>query len=190
MGSASSAAQRARAGRRRTERVMTTRTAESRAAAPLSMMGAMALRMIWAGCAAAVLVAIVANIAVEAVPHTRGIGFFPHLRYALVTPACWIGAIAAAFLYGFLNERSSRPKWTLGALFLALALVPSHPDANGCGGAEELGQCRCRGDPLRGTRGCSRGATLGRLPSESRRRRLHSDLRPARDFRRPRGPCW
>jgi pimeloyl-ACP methyl ester carboxylesterase len=63
------------------------------------------------------------HVAVEAVPHARGIAFVPQLRYALMTPACLISAVGAAFLYRFLKERGDRPRWALSASLFALALV-------------------------------------------------------------------
>ena len=79
--------------------------------------------MLWAGCAVFVPLVIVATVAVEAVPHARGIAFVPQLRYALMTPACAMSALAAAFLYRLLEARSPRPRLALSASLLALALV-------------------------------------------------------------------
>lgn len=84
---------------------------------------ALVLSTIWAGCAVAVPLVIIANIAVELTPHTRGLGFFPQLRYALITPACWIGAVGAAFLYRFLKEHFGRPRWVLSGFLFAVALA-------------------------------------------------------------------
>jgi pimeloyl-ACP methyl ester carboxylesterase len=83
----------------------------------------MVLSTLWAGCAVFVPLVVVATIAVQAVPHARGIAFVPQLRYALMTPACGISALMAAFLYRFLKGRSDRPRWALGAFLLAFALV-------------------------------------------------------------------
>src|SRR5260370_35112796 len=99
---------------------------------------AMVLRLLWSGWAASVPVALLATIAVEAVPHARGIGFFPQLRFAIVTPACVLVAVAAAFLYRILAESSGRPRSALLAVLLGLAVVvlvgmtaagPSRPPA-------------------------------------------------------------
>lgn len=84
---------------------------------------AMALRVLWWGWAASVPTALLATLAIEAVPHARGIGFFPQLRFAVITPACVLVAIAAAFLYRGLAERSARPRSTLLAVLLGLAVV-------------------------------------------------------------------
>jgi pimeloyl-ACP methyl ester carboxylesterase len=83
----------------------------------------MVLRLLWSGWAASVPVALLATIAVEAVPHARGIGFFPALRFAIITPACVLVAVAAAFLYRALAERSGRPRSALLAVLLGLAVV-------------------------------------------------------------------
>jgi pimeloyl-ACP methyl ester carboxylesterase len=84
---------------------------------------AMVLRLLWSGWAASVPVALLATIAVEAVPHARGIGFFPQLRFAIITPACVLVAIAAAFLYHALAESSGRPRSALLAFLLGLAVI-------------------------------------------------------------------
>jgi pimeloyl-ACP methyl ester carboxylesterase len=83
----------------------------------------MVLRALWSGWAASVPVVLLAIIAVEAVPHARGIGFFPQLRFAIITPACVLVAIAAAFLYRALAESSGRPRSALLAVLLGLAVV-------------------------------------------------------------------
>ncbi|XXY49882.1 alpha/beta fold hydrolase [Sorangium sp. So ce269] len=83
--------------------------------------GAEALRVLRAGLAASVSVVLLATMAVLAVPHARGIAFFPALRYAVVTPACVVAAVAAAFLYRALAERSARPRATLAAVLAGLA---------------------------------------------------------------------
>jgi pimeloyl-ACP methyl ester carboxylesterase len=79
------------------------------------------LRLFWAGWAASVPVAALATLAVEAAPHARGIGFFPQLRFAVVTPACVLVSVAAAFVYRALAGRSARPRWALLAVLLELA---------------------------------------------------------------------
>jgi pimeloyl-ACP methyl ester carboxylesterase len=84
---------------------------------------AMVFRLLWSGWAASVSVALLATMAVEAVPHARGISFFPLLRYAVMTPVCVLVAVAAAFLYRALADRSGRPGSTLVAALLALAVV-------------------------------------------------------------------
>ena len=63
----------------------------------------MVLRTLWAACAVFVPLVVIAVAAVEAVSHPRGIAFVPQLRYALMTPACAISAVSAAFLYGWLK---------------------------------------------------------------------------------------
>jgi pimeloyl-ACP methyl ester carboxylesterase len=84
---------------------------------------AMVLRVLWSGWAASVSVVLLATIAVEAVPHARGISFFPQLRYAVITPACMLVAVAAAFLYRALAESSGRPRSALLAVLLGLAVL-------------------------------------------------------------------
>ncbi|PTL76066.1 alpha/beta fold hydrolase [Vitiosangium sp. GDMCC 1.1324] len=81
------------------------------------------LRALWSGWAASVSVVVLATIAVLATPHARGIAFFPALRYAVVTPVCVAVAVASAFLYRVLAERSARPRVTLAAALVGLALV-------------------------------------------------------------------
>lgn len=94
-----------------------------RATAPFAWTRARILGALWAGFAAFVPLAVIATVAVEAVPHARGIAFVPQLRYALMTPACAISAVGAAFLYSFLKARAGRPRAVLGALLAVLALV-------------------------------------------------------------------
>jgi pimeloyl-ACP methyl ester carboxylesterase len=81
------------------------------------------LSTLWAGCVVFVPLVVIATIAVEAVPHVRGIGFVPQLRYALMTPVCGVSAAGGAFLYRFLQQRSTRPRWLLSALLAALASI-------------------------------------------------------------------
>ncbi|HMC23306.1 MAG TPA: alpha/beta fold hydrolase [Thermoanaerobaculia bacterium] len=100
-----------------------TEIAVSRLSAPIEWTRTTVLRTLWAGCAVFVPLALIAVVAVEAVPHARGIAFVPQLRFALMTPASLISAVAAAFLYRFLKERSHRPGWTLTAFLFALALA-------------------------------------------------------------------
>jgi pimeloyl-ACP methyl ester carboxylesterase len=84
---------------------------------------ATALDMLWSGWAASVPAVFLATIAVLAVPHARGIGFFPVLRHAVVTPACVLIAVASAFLYRPLSERSGWPRQTLAAILFGVAAV-------------------------------------------------------------------
>ncbi|MDB4936389.1 MAG: hypothetical protein JWP87_3361 [Labilithrix sp.] len=77
-------------------------------------------RTVWSGWAASVPVALLANAAVLAVPHARGIGFFPALRLAIVTPAVMVVAIGAAFSYRALVARSPRPRAVLAAALAGL----------------------------------------------------------------------
>ena len=76
--------------------------------------------MLWSGWAASVSVVLLATVAVAAVPRARGIGFFPELRYAVVTPVCIAVAIAAAFLYRLLAPRPNR-RAILAVVLFALA---------------------------------------------------------------------
>jgi pimeloyl-ACP methyl ester carboxylesterase len=80
-------------------------------------------QVLWSGCAASVFVVLLATIAVEAVPHARGISYFTQLRYAVITPVCVVVSIAATFLYRGLAERSGRPRLMLGGILLGLAAV-------------------------------------------------------------------
>jgi hypothetical protein len=103
--------------------VITTATAAGSVKKPFEWTRTMTLDTLWAGCAVFAPLVVIASVAVEAVPHVRGIAFVPQLRYALMTPACGISAIAAAFLYRFLKERSDRPQWVLSAFLFALAIL-------------------------------------------------------------------
>jgi len=58
-----------------------------------------ARNLLWPAWAASVSIVLVATMAVAAVPHARGIGFQPALRYAVVTPLCIGVTLLAAFLY-------------------------------------------------------------------------------------------
>ncbi len=82
-----------------------------------------ALRTLQAAWLASVPVVCVAAIAVAAGPHVRGIGFFPELRYAVMTPACLLITAGAAFSYRALARRSVRPRGILAGALLGLALV-------------------------------------------------------------------
>jgi pimeloyl-ACP methyl ester carboxylesterase len=80
-------------------------------------------RALWAGWSASVPVVLLATITVLAVPHQRGIGFFPTLRYAVVTLACLLLAAAAALVYRVLIERVARPRTILAAGLFGVALL-------------------------------------------------------------------
>jgi pimeloyl-ACP methyl ester carboxylesterase len=67
--------------------------------------------------------ALVATIAIAAVPHTRGIGFLPALRFAIVTPVCIVIAVAGAFAYRLFLARSARPRAALAAALAAVATL-------------------------------------------------------------------
>ncbi len=99
----------------------TTATAGSLVRTPFEWTRTMVLGTLWVGCAVFVPLVVIANVAVEAVPHVRGIAFVPQLRYALMTPACGISAVGAAFLYRFLKGRSDRPRWALPSSLRSLS---------------------------------------------------------------------
>ncbi|RKH38683.1 alpha/beta fold hydrolase [Corallococcus sicarius] len=80
------------------------------------------LHVLRAGWASSVPVVVLATLAVLLAPHVRGIGFFPVLRFAVVTPVCLLVAVASAFLYRALVG-FSRPRVTLTAALVGLALV-------------------------------------------------------------------
>ena len=88
-------------------------------------------RTLWVAIRAFVPLTLAANIAVEATPHARGIAFVPQLRYALLTPACALAALAAAFAYRRLEARrvASKKVWfgllttAGGAVLGSMALV-------------------------------------------------------------------
>jgi pimeloyl-ACP methyl ester carboxylesterase len=86
---------------------------------------AMLLRVLWSGFATSVPVALLATIVVLATPHTRGIGFFPALRFAVLTPATTFVAVGAAFLYRSLarGDRARRPRTTLALALAGLAAL-------------------------------------------------------------------
>jgi haloalkane dehalogenase len=90
-------------------------------------------RALWSGWAVSVPVVLLATVAVALGPHTRGIGFFLALRYALVTPACVLASLGAALLYRALlasgGGAAAGPRTTLAAgpgttLAVALAAEP------------------------------------------------------------------
>jgi pimeloyl-ACP methyl ester carboxylesterase len=90
---------------------------------------------LWAACRVFVPLVLIANLAVEAVPHARGIAFPPQLRYAVVTPACALGAGLAVCLYRVFQARSGWPRWMLnGCLALLVMLVLILLDAFGPAG--------------------------------------------------------
>jgi pimeloyl-ACP methyl ester carboxylesterase len=78
---------------------------------------------LWAACSAFVPVAVIANLAVEAIPHTVGIGFSPQLRYAVVTPICALVCLLSAAVYPVLKRNARRPLLFLGTVLVALALL-------------------------------------------------------------------
>ncbi|MDB5341709.1 MAG: hypothetical protein JWP89_86 [Schlesneria sp.] len=78
---------------------------------------------LWSGWAASVPVVLLAVLVVHMTPHTRGIGFYPELRYAVVAPICVLVAVAAAFLYRRLAGRFERPRRELTAILLGLAAL-------------------------------------------------------------------
>jgi pimeloyl-ACP methyl ester carboxylesterase len=102
---------------------VTTRIATPTTTKTMTWPRATVFRVLWSGWAASVSIVVLATIAVEAVPHARGISFFPSLRYALITPVCVLVTVAAAFLYRALAERSGRPRATLAAVLLGLAVL-------------------------------------------------------------------
>src|SRR5262249_18525333 len=79
------------------------------------------LRTAWIAFAVFAPVAIVANVAVEAYPHPRGIGFVPQLRYAVLTPICAVATLAAVLVYRRIAA-GARPRRAL-ALALGIAAV-------------------------------------------------------------------
>lgn len=78
---------------------------------------------LWAACRVFVLLVLIANLAVEAGPHVRGIAFVPQLRYAMVTPACALSAGLAVFLYRVLRVRSDWPRGMLSGYLALLAIL-------------------------------------------------------------------
>ncbi|MFL6602585.1 MAG: alpha/beta fold hydrolase [Steroidobacteraceae bacterium] len=83
----------------------------------------MVVGTVWAACVAWAPLVVLANIVVEAVPHVRGIGFFPQLRYVVITSTCLVNTLAAACLYRWLVARSNRPRWLLRGCLVVVALV-------------------------------------------------------------------
>ena len=102
---------------------MTELSAAPTTARAMTWTRATMLRVLWSGWAASVSIALLATIAVEAVPHARGIAFFPVLRFAVITPVCVLVTIAAAFLYRGFAVRYGRPRSTLAAVLLGLAVI-------------------------------------------------------------------
>src|SRR5581483_1023344 len=78
---------------------------------------------LWSGAAVAVIVVLVATVAVESVPHPRGLAYFSPLRYAILTPACIMVAIGSALAYRSLASRFSRPRRALAAVIGAMAAL-------------------------------------------------------------------
>jgi pimeloyl-ACP methyl ester carboxylesterase len=78
---------------------------------------------LWAACSAFVPVAIIANLSVEAIPHTVGIGFSPQLRYAVVTPICALACLLSAAVYPAFRRRTTRPRLWMGTALVALAFL-------------------------------------------------------------------
>jgi pimeloyl-ACP methyl ester carboxylesterase len=83
----------------------------------------MILRGLWAGIAVVVPLVILVNVAVESVPHARGIAFFVQLRYAATIPVCIAGALGSALVYARFENQFEHPRWLLAAFLLAVSLV-------------------------------------------------------------------
>jgi pimeloyl-ACP methyl ester carboxylesterase len=83
----------------------------------------MILRTLWAACSVFVPLVVIANVAVLAVPHARGIAFVPALRYAVTVAACAASAVGAALLYAWLEQHVEHERGTLAAVLFAVALV-------------------------------------------------------------------
>jgi pimeloyl-ACP methyl ester carboxylesterase len=82
-----------------------------------------------------VLSVVIANVAVEAVPHVRGIGLFPQLRYVMVSFACAVSALGAVLIYQPLAERVKRPRLLMtGIMFVAALVVLGAMAISGPGG--------------------------------------------------------
>ena len=81
------------------------------------------LNILWAGFAIFVILVIIAHIAVEIVPHKRGIEFVPQLRYAVITPLCLISASGAAFFYQILKKYTANPQLKLTVCLCILAII-------------------------------------------------------------------
>jgi pimeloyl-ACP methyl ester carboxylesterase len=77
----------------------------------------------WSGWAAAVIAIPLATVAVEAAPHTQGIGFFPELRYSTVAAATLLLSLGAAIGYRAAMTRFERPRVVLAAAVVALAAL-------------------------------------------------------------------
>ncbi|EQA43239.1 alpha/beta hydrolase family protein [Leptospira broomii serovar Hurstbridge str. 5399] len=80
------------------------------------------LRIFWSGLATSVGTVVVSTIAVELVPHARGISFFSELRYAVLAPVSILITIAAAFLYASLSGRIERARSIFAIILLVLFL--------------------------------------------------------------------
>jgi pimeloyl-ACP methyl ester carboxylesterase/chromate transport protein ChrA len=83
----------------------------------------MIFRILWAAFSAFVPLVAAVNLAVALAPRARGIAFVSALRYAVTVPLCAASALGAVILYAWLDDRIERPRWTLAATLLALALV-------------------------------------------------------------------
>jgi pimeloyl-ACP methyl ester carboxylesterase len=81
------------------------------------------LRTLGSGWAASVPIVLLATLAVAMVPRTRGLTFFPELRYAVLAPACVLLAVGAAFAYRALAGRTGRARLALTMIIFGLALV-------------------------------------------------------------------
>ncbi|WP_167884355.1 alpha/beta fold hydrolase [Leptospira ilyithenensis] len=79
------------------------------------------VRIFVSGWVVSIFAVVFANIAVEAFPHTRGLGFFSDLRYALITPLCFLSAILSAFLYEILVSRYERAKRIFATILFIFA---------------------------------------------------------------------
>ncbi|MBW8886240.1 MAG: hypothetical protein JF616_00670, partial [Fibrobacteres bacterium] len=80
-------------------------------------------QILGSGLAASIPAVLIAAIAVEAVPHVRGLSYFTELRYAVTTPICILIAIAGAAFYRVRLHRSARPRVALALAFFAIALM-------------------------------------------------------------------
>jgi len=110
------------------EKTVTTLAITSTTTKAMTWTRATVFSVLWSGWAASVSIVLLATIAVEAVPHARGISFYPSLRYAVITPVSVLVTIAAAFLYRALAERAGRagrprPRATLAAVLAGFAVA-------------------------------------------------------------------
>jgi pimeloyl-ACP methyl ester carboxylesterase len=77
----------------------------------------------WPALAVSTLAALGANLAVLLMPHARGVGFFPQLRFAVVTSACVLLGATAALTHRHLAATVARPRGTLSATITGLAAL-------------------------------------------------------------------